>query len=579
MKNKIVKYLAIFSTIFCIIIALSVTAYYYNFYKDNQMTTIKNECITLASILNIKQPAQGINAENQRQLETIKAIRKTDLRITFISSSGVVFYDSEADSSLLDNHLSRTEVASAIQGGTGDALRYSNTMKQNMYYYAIRLDNGSVIRTSKSIDDIFKIFASSIPFVLLLIGIFIFISNFFARILTNRVVKPLNISAQQFDGVLLSENIDFDKLATYDELLPFIRKIRNLNKEIMSYTQQINAQSNTLNAITSNIQEGLILINEDKHIMSVNQGAKNMLRVSNTKDFLNQPFVSLCRHHKILDAIDSVFLNKENAYVDLEVSREFHKYFVSPISKDNKTVEGAIIFIVNATAEMKSARIRRDFASNVSHELKTPLTSISGFAEMLENSMIVNKDDVIKTAKMIHKESSRLISLINDIIRLSQIESGNNVEFEIINVSDLVNEVVSTLSHVASEKKVTITSQTVPVSIKASSAMLFELIFNICDNAIKYNKKDGSVNVSLTKEEKNAVITVSDTGIGIAQNHIDRIYERFYRVDKSRSKQTGGTGLGLSIVKHIVESMDGTIVTESELDLGTKITITLPTNL
>jgi len=565
LKKKILKNLAIFSTLICITIALAISFLYYTFYQKNEMYKIKSDCKMFASILNNGEP-----------LSILNKIQSGETRITLVSKDGKVLLDTDANVANLENHLGRIEIQQAIKYGWGESLRYSNTLNKDLYYYAIMLNDGSVIRISKPLNSITSLFRTSIPFVLAIMLIFIIVANYISISLTRKIIGPLNAASQHLDGVLTEDYIEFEELASYEEFLPFIRKIRYLNKEIRSYAKQVKSQSTTINSITSNMQEGLILLDSKQHVLSINQGARKMMGVSLESDYINQPLISLCRNSKIVDTIEFVLSNKTNSYVDLESNQQFYKYFFSPVLKDDGTIRGVIILIVNATAEMKSARIRRDFASNVSHELKTPLTSINGFSEMLENSMIVTSEDVIKTATMIHKESSRMISLIDDIIRLSQIESGANVPSEKINLADTVNEVIQALTTVADEKTVSLSEKTQPIQILANPSMAYELVYNLCDNAIKYNNPNGTVSVTLVQVENNAVITVSDTGIGIAEEHLDRIFERFYRVDKSRSKQTGGTGLGLSIVKHIAESLKGTISIQSEIGKGTTITVTIP---
>lgn len=565
MKKKILKNLAIFSTLICITIALAISFLYYTFYQKNEMYKIKSDCKMFASILNNGEP-----------LSILNKIQSGETRITLVSKDGKVLLDTDANVANLENHLGRIEIQQAIKYGWGESLRYSNTLNKDLYYYAIMLNDGSVIRISKPLNSITSLFRTSIPFVLAIMLIFIIVANYISVSLTRKIIGPLNAASQHLDGVLTEDYIEFEELASYEEFLPFIRKIRYLNKEIRSYAKQVKSQSTTINSITSNMQEGLILLDSKQHVLSINQGARKMMGVSLESDYINQPLISLCRNSKVVDTIEFVLSNKTNSYVDLESNQQFYKYFFSPVLKDDGTIRGVIILIVNATAEMKSARIRRDFASNVSHELKTPLTSINGFSEMLENSMIVTSEDVIKTAAMIHKESSRMISLIDDIIRLSQIESGANVPSEKINLADTVNEVMQALTTVADEKTVSLSEKTQPIQIVANPSMAYELVYNLCDNAIKYNNPNGTVSVTLVQVENNAVITVSDTGIGIAEEHLDRIFERFYRVDKSRSKQTGGTGLGLSIVKHIAESLKGTISIQSEIGKGTTITVTIP---
>lgn len=565
MKKKFLKYLSVLSAFICIIITLSVSFFYYNIYQKNEINNVKDNGNTLSGVIN-----------NGNPIESLKNINSGDMRITLIGKDGNVLFDTDADANTLDNHSSRTEVKQALEKGNGESKRYSETIKKYSYYYAIKLNNGSVLRVSKSFESGFNLFVDTVPFLLLLIIFFVLISNFIAKILTEKIIEPINKASKQLDGILTEDYIEFEELSAYDEFLPFIRKIKYLNKEIRNYTKLLKSQNNTLDTITSNMQEGLVLLDPLQYVLSVNDSAKAVITSNVKKDYKGQQFISLCRNSKVLDAVSYVIKTKSNTYVDIEANNQYYKYFFSPVLSDSKKIRGVIIFIVNATIEMKNAKMRRDFASNVSHELKTPLTSINGFAEMLKSSMIENKEDIIKTSAMIYKESSRLITLVEDIIRLSQIESGAMSEAQDTDFEALIKEVTVSLTPVAQSKNVTLKAETSPIIIKANPSMLYELAYNLCENAIKYNKPDGKVQISLNVQNDKAVLTVSDTGIGIAPEHISRIYERFYRIDKSRSKQTGGTGLGLSIVKHIVESLNGTINTQSEIDKGTVITVIIP---
>jgi two-component system phosphate regulon sensor histidine kinase PhoR len=528
------------------------------------MKDVRTDCTSFSGLISEENPAQSV-----------KGIKSGKTRITLIALDGTVLADTDANEETMENHLYRDEIADAISNGKGEALRYSDTIKKESYYYALLLESGYVLRTARPLDSITQVFGRTIPIVILIIFFIIIISVFIATKLTDKIMKPVNIAAAQLDGVLSEEYIEFEDLTEYDEFLPFVRKIRYLNREIRSYVKQLKQQSNTLNTITRNMREGLILLDGEMHILSVNAGARRMLRISEDSDYSNKTLITLSRNTDIIERVEEVISTKSSCYMDVESDGEYQKYFFSPVLKDGGSILGVIIFIVNATVEMKNAKIRRDFASNVSHELKTPLTSINGFAEMLENSMIREKADVIKTAKLIHKESSRMITLVDDIMRLSQIESGTLSEAENISLLDTANEVVSALSASAGNKKVKLEAELAPVFVKANPSMVYELMFNLCDNAIKYNKPGGEVRLSVSLQDNNVIISVSDTGIGIPDEHLDRIFERFYRVDKSRSKQTGGTGLGLSIVKHIVEVMNGTIKIQSEKDKGTTITVSI----
>lgn len=322
MKKKLLKYLVVFSTMLCILVALLISVYYYGFYKKNEIKTIKSEAIIFSSLLN-----------NGKPTEELKGVQSGSTRITLISKSGQVLFDTDADKNQLENHLGRAEIQQALKDGEGSSLRYSETLKENLYYYAVRLSDGSVLRISRPLNGITNVFMSSIPFLVLFIVIAIIIADYITVLLTDRIVKPLNIASQQLETVLTDDYVELEELAAYDEFLPFIRKIRGLNIEIRNYAKQLKNQNNTINSITSTMQEGLIVLDGKQHIISINTGAIKMMGLSPDKNYINQSLISICRSTKVLGAVENVISKKTNTYLDIENKQQFHKYYFSPVLK------------------------------------------------------------------------------------------------------------------------------------------------------------------------------------------------------------------------------------------------------
>lgn len=324
------------------------------------------------------------------------------------------------------------------------------------------------------------------------------------------------------------------------------------------------------------MSEGLIFLDNEKKVIAINKSAGDMLEVGNA-GYKNVNILNISRSGELQKAINYVLENKKTYEFEVEKNKSFYKYFVCPVKNNKKEVSGIMIFIMDTTLKMLNEKMRSEFTANVSHELKTPLTSISGYAELMGQGMVKTDGDLQKIGKTIYKESARMIELVNDIMRLSQIETAVDLtDFHPVNVKPVIEDAVLTLENIAAKKEVEIECNISDAVISADKNLFFEMIYNLISNAIQYNKPSGKVNIKSNVKNDKLEITVSDTGIGIEKEHINRIFERFYRVDKSRSKQTGGTGLGLSIVKHIVNIHKGEISVSSEIERGTKITLVFP---
>lgn len=523
----------------------------------------------------LKSAAKLVAAGNNKPSEMADILERSveyDVRVTFIDAQGNVKYDSEADPAKMENHSDREEFKEAMADGEGESTRFSKTLGYTTYYYAIKY-NGGVLRFSTDKENLAGVFLAVIPMLVVFAGGIIFITTIISIKLSESMIKPINSLVKQLD--LRNENIgQFE--TPYEELEPIIKNADVLMGRIHKNMNKIKAEREKISLITENMVEGMILLDEDMTVLSVNKSALKILGNSfdpteHTKiDHMtnDQQIIGLLEEAKESGAANGIITEKSR----------FYRTFANKVYSENTLDFGIIIFFVDVTEEIQSEQIRRDFSANVSHELKTPLTTIKGFGELLENGIFTKEEDVKKYGGMIYRESERLLYLINDIIRLSQIEEQEHVLNDKIDLLKTAHDVEEILRHKADNREVTMTIEGGPVQIYGNQSYITELFLNLMDNAIKYNHEGGSLKVTVGIEDGKAVAVFSDTGIGISDEHQSRIFERFYRVDKSRSKKIGGTGLGLSIVKHIVAYHSGEIQLESELEKGTTITVKLPFN-
>jgi len=479
----------------------------------------------------------------------------SDMRLTVIALDGTVLYDDDQDAASLPNHADREEISEALISGTGESSRFSDTLGQETYYYAIRLGNGSVLRLAKTMSSIWGMFGGAIPIVSLVVLAMLAIGYFLAGSLTKRIVSPIN-------RVNLEEKLS----SPYDELAPFVQTISQQRERISQQMSDLQNRSDTIAAIMDSMSEGVILVDRQGALLSINKSATDIFAIHGSVDGKN--ILEILRDVELNEAMRSA-LSGVRGEMNLAHSDKTYRVYFSPV-----TDSGAIVLFLDITEKSMSEKLRREFSANVSHELKTPLTTIYGNVEMLENGM-VKETDTAQFYGKIKDEAARLIALIEDIIMLSQLDENNgDVTTENVDLVFVAGEVSQSLDPKAKTQgvKVTVSGDGI---LSANRSQMTELFYNLIDNAIKYNKPSGIVNVEITAAHNGAKITVSDTGIGIPQEAQRRVFERFYRVDKSRSKKTGGTGLGLAIVKHIVMAYDGTIELQSDANKGTIITISL----
>ena len=484
-------------------------------------------------------------------------------RITLIDSQGKVLYDSVADQSSMENHMEREEVKEALTEGIGKASRTSYTLAEDTRYYAKKTADGNIVRISPSHYSQLGLLLDTFGMIIITVAVLIMLSVFISYRVARAIIKPINDI--DLDNPDINEN--------YEELGPLLHRIHQQNNRIKRQMEKLRKSREEFNIITKNMSEGLIIIDKDTEILTYNRSATEMLGGGDGRQ-IEGSVLKLNRSEPFRKAVSEA-LEGNNSQVYLTEGDATYEIISNPV-REEEEVTGAILIVMDVTEREKGEKLRREFTSNVSHELKTPLTSIYGVSDMLASGM-VKAEDVAGFAGTIKEESARLISLIDDIIKLSRMdESTVPQETEIIDVCGSARDVVSRLSGKASENKVELSFEGEPSEIKGVQHILDEIVYNICENAIKYNRPGGFVKVSVRNEGSESLITVADNGIGIPKTDRERVFERFYRVDKSHSKQIGGTGLGLSIVKHGVIYLGGKINLESEEGVGTVITVGFP---
>ena len=500
--------------------------------------------------------AQGVSLEGQDYFNELKM---SNVRITWVDNQGKVLYDNESDARTMDNHANREEIKEALKDGHGESVRYSKTLTTQSLYSAQRLDNGTVIRLSVTRHSILVLlFRMFQPLALILVLAF-FLSLWLSRSIAKSVVGPLN----RLD---LDHPLEND---AYEEISPLLRRIARHQKEVTEREVVIEQRQSEFDTIISKIKEGMILLDNNCRIISINQAAQDILQTDQT--CLGKDMLQIIRNLSLNNWLEKGLQGRKQEGI-LQIDDSHYKVIVRPIQSEDKVTGLALLFF-DVTEQLQAEQLRREFTANVSHELKTPLHLISGYSEMLASDVVAQKD-VPQFAEKIHSESQRMIQLVEDIIKLSHLDESEELAMEPINLYQISEEVLESLSAKANERHINLHLLGKPAYITGNHALIHSLIYNLCDNAIIYNRDKGDVTVGITSNEDKIVLTVQDTGVGIAKDEQERIFERFYRVDKSRSKKLGGTGLGLSIVKHAVNQHHADIKVESQLGLGTKMTVT-----
>lgn len=481
----------------------------------------------------------------------------SDKRVTLIAANGDVIADTQAAASDMDNHADREEVKDALKYGSGTKVRYSETLTEKTIYYAQRLSNGNVLRVSTTQYTIVTIILGLMQPMIIVLVIAMALSFFLSSKVSKKLIQPIN-------SIDLNNPENSD---TYEELSPLLHKIINQRRTIDGQIEKAKQVQEEFKLITENMSEGFLVIDKNAKLLSYNSAALKLLDASAAEDNV----LTLNRTSGFIDAVSNALKGRHAENTMLHADRTYN-LIANPVF-DKESVIGAVIVIIDVTETAKREAMRREFTANVSHELKTPLTSISGFAELMKSGGIP-EETVVDFSNSIYTEAQRLISLVSDIIKISELdEKDNRLDRESVNLYELAAEVINRLKPAAEKKNISFMLKGGDTETFGVRSIIDEMIYNLCDNAIKYNKNGGSVTVTVNNDGDKAKISVKDTGIGIPKTQQDRIFERFYRVDKSRSKAEGGTGLGLSIVKHGAMYHNADISVESEIEKGTAMTI------
>lgn len=501
--------------------------------------------------------AQGVANEGAGYFDNLAT---DSLRITWIDTDGTVLYDSESNSDEMENHLQREEVKQALSEGMGESIRYSSTLLKRSLYCAKKMNDGTVLRLSVAQNTIITLLLSMLQPILIVFVVALLLSILLAYRLSKNIVKPLN-------SLNLDEPMNNKE---YEELSPVLQRLSTQQRQIKLQHDELKQKQKEFDAVTQGMAEGIVLLNSECEILSINPSAQ---RILNTNAFCVGKYILSINRSKELQELLLNASKGEYCERILELDGEKYQLNASPIISHSK-VSGMVLLLLNVTEKEKAEQQRREFTANVSHELKTPLHTISGCAELLANNMVANAD-VPEFANKIYVSAQRMIALVEDIINLSHLDEGTHeMQKEDVDLLDVANETVRALSNEAQKNEVELKVIGESTIISAYPSLISQIAYNLVDNAIKYNRKNGSVEVKIESNNDTATLTVSDTGIGIPPEHIDRIFERFYCVDKSHSKEIGGTGLGLSIVKHAARIHNATISTQSTPNIGTSISVT-----
>ncbi len=547
MTKKIFKAIALVAGIMLIACLLIIVDCLYEYFCSVQENELK-DMLDVAS--------KAVSSDGSSFLTRLKSNR---FRLTWIAADGSVIYDTQTGE--LENHMERAEVKEAMQNGEGESRRYSSTLMEKTIYYAKRLDDGTVLRISTSSATAGKLLLGMLrPIVIVLIAALV-LSLIFANRLAKRIVEPLN--ALDLDRPLEND--------AYEELSPLLNRINRQHMQIARQLEDLNKKKDEFEQITESMQEGLVLLDQNGTILSINKAARSLFLAN--EECIGKDFITIERSYGVISAIQQA-VRSGHAEERMEQGGRIYQLDITRIESAAKPV-GAVILSFDITEQENAEQNRREFTANVSHELKTPLQGIIGSAELIENGM-VKPEDMPRFFGHIRTEAQRLVTLIADIIRLSQLDEGHELPMEGVDMLCVASDAAAQLKAAAEAKHISMSIEGEACTVYGARSLLYEVAYNLIDNAIKYNRENGVVDIKVSRENKKVKLTVSDTGIGIAPEHQQRIFERFYRVDKSHSKASGGTGLGLSIVKHAVQYHHGEIKLKSELNKGSEITVALP---
>ncbi len=554
MKTRIFKSMCLLAIFAIVLTSLILGVFFSGEMYGAMKQQLRSEAVCLA---------EAIDSGGIQYLQRVSAANG-DTRITLISANGTVLFDNNLrDEQTAENHNERPEVVAARQSGSGEAVRASATVGQQTFYYALRLEDGQVLRVSHTMHSLWRNILNTLPYVASFAVLVLLLAMLLVRRQVRRIVVPIN--------TLDLEHPEQNEV--YEELTPLLRRIARQNTQISSQIRELAERQQEFDTLTENMNEGLVIVNAHGYILSINKRALQIFRLK--PDDYRQKHILMVNRNVELQQMMERGLKGQTEEMLLELDGRCYQIMSNPIAISGK-VRGLVLLLLDVTEKQQQEQLRREFTANVSHELRTPLTAISGYAEIMAQGL-VQPDDMKPFADKIYQEANRLISLIADIIQLSRLDEGTaQFQREPVALQELVNDVAQRLQPLAQQKQIALRAAVQPVTVIGIRQVLQELIYNLCENAIKYNKPQGQVQITLATEADQAVLTVADTGIGIAAEDQSRVFERFYRVDKSHSRTIGGTGLGLSIVKHGVQLHGGEIGLESQVGQGTAITVRLP---
>lgn len=546
MKRKINLYFCILSVLAVLLTALTVTGLLFNDHMRSIKSGLKNQAMYIAAA------ADADSGYIARILHT------TPDRVTLIAPDGTVLLDSEAEPSSLGNHADRPEFMQAVSAGYGESTRASATLAQQTLYCAVRLQDGSVLRLGRTTDSILASFLSALPVLLLCTAAILILTIVFSAMLTRRIVAPIN--------TIDLENADY---TPYDELAPLVERIGSQNKKIRQQMDSLNEKEREFTSLADNMREGFIMLNARCEVLTANKSARRILSLED-RDISGRNLLELNRDPELSSLAPAACSGKKGSMV-LTMDGRTYRIYAGPVSGS-----GAVLLMLDSTEEIAREQLRREFSANVSHELKTPLTVISGYAELLRSGQ-TDPENVALFSEKIYAETSRLINLTDDIIKLSYLDENRTLpRTELIDLYQLTSEVAESLEPKCRLRNIKFTVSGTHASVRGLNPLTREMVYNICENAVKYNVDNGRIDAAITDTGSDIRLEVKDTGIGIPEKDLERVFERFYRVDKSRSKASGGTGLGLSIVKHAAAVHHARVKLSSAPGKGTTAVIIFP---
>lgn len=560
MKKRIYRNFIALSSLSILLVATFLIIIFYNFHIDNKKDSIKDYTETVASF---------VEDFGSSSLENIIK-EPSDIRFTLIDKEGKVLVDTYENPTDMKNHLSRPEIQRALKSGRGEELRHSDTIRKDTYYYSILLSDGSFLRGAEQINNIFSVFLTTLPTILIILLLVLIVSLYLSSVLSAQIIRPINYVGENIENLLIKNELD--TLNIYDELLPVVKALIFQSEKIKYQLEDIAQKNDITKTIISKMKEGLVFVDNKREIISINKSAVEILEGNKSFDYRSKSFITICRNSVLNLELEKVLEESNDFEKIVEFDGKYIYFFINRVFSE-ETPLGAIILMLDYTEKHKSDLIRKEFSANVSHELKTPLTSINGYAEMIETG-IAKGEDIKRFASIIRNEGSRLLELINSIIKLSKIEDESyNSHFEDTDLYGVSVDVIEELNFIASEKGIDLKLLGSKTIINANKILIKELIYNLVDNAIKYTSSGGTITIEISNNYNSTIIKVKDTGIGIDEEDQKRIFERFFMVDKSRTKNKDSTGIGLSIVKHIIEYHNFKISLISEIDKGSEFII------